>query len=208
MQLRGKEGFDPGWCFDTPVVHRPFLWERELGYFVRAFLQGYLGLKVEVDDLAPDFERLLTRALPPAANFFLHRDFQSRNLMIKNGRLRVIDFRGDVSAPWVTTGGPPHRSLRESEPGLAGRAAGPLSGPACRAAARGGPGGLYRAVPPPGPVPQPPDPGGVRLPHPGETESYFARYLPTAVGGLRRRLAEREGEFPLLEQVAASLKLG
>ena len=69
MQLQGAAGFDPSWCFDTPMVHRPFLWERECGYFVRAFLQGYLGLKMAMDDLAPDFERLLTGALPPGPNY-------------------------------------------------------------------------------------------------------------------------------------------
>ena len=45
MQLKGKEGFDSSWCFDTPMVHRPFLWERECGYFVRAFLNDYLRLE-------------------------------------------------------------------------------------------------------------------------------------------------------------------
>ena len=28
MQIKGQEGFDSSWCFDTPVLHRPFLWER------------------------------------------------------------------------------------------------------------------------------------------------------------------------------------
>ena len=32
MQIKGQEGFDSSWCFDTPVLHRPFLWERECGY--------------------------------------------------------------------------------------------------------------------------------------------------------------------------------
>ena len=131
LQVDGKEGFDPAWCFDTAVMHRPFLWERECGYFVRAYLQGYAGLKLEMDDLAPDFEHLLTRALTPAPNFFLHRDFQSRNLMIKNGRIRVIDFQGgrlgplgyDLAALLID----PYVNLK---PLLAGRTAGRLSGPA------------------------------------------------------------------------------
>ena len=99
MQLRGKEGFDSAWCFDTPVMHRPFLWERECGYFVRAFLNNYLRLQVTMEDLAPDFERLLTGALPPGPNYFLHRDFQSKNLFITGGRLRVIDFQGGRLGP-------------------------------------------------------------------------------------------------------------
>ena len=52
-----------------------------------------------MEDLAPDFERLLTGALPPGPNYFLHRDFQSRNLFITSGRLRVIDFQGGRLGP-------------------------------------------------------------------------------------------------------------
>ncbi len=209
LQIRGQEGFDPAWCFDTPVVHRPFLWERELGYFVRAFLQGYLGLEVEIDDLAPDFERLLTRALPPAPNFFLHRDFQSRNLMIKNGRLRVIDFQGgrlgplgyDVAAllidPYVNLSQAWQEELlahyldrlEERLPGVDREA---FTGQyrhlaLCRNLQILGAFGYLTRV---------------------KQKVNFARYIPAAVAGLRRRLAEREGEFPLLEQVVASLKLG
>ena len=99
MQIKGREGFDSSWCFDTPVLHRPFLWERECGYFVRAFLNNYLGLQVTMEELAPDFERLLTGALPAGPNYFLHRDFQSRNLFISGGRLRVIDFQGGRLGP-------------------------------------------------------------------------------------------------------------
>ncbi|MFZ0052473.1 MAG: hypothetical protein WAK96_11920, partial [Desulfobaccales bacterium] len=33
----------------------------------------------------------------------------------------------------------------------------------------------------------------------------FSRYIPPALVGLRRRLAERPGEFPLLEQAIAHL---
>ena len=191
------------------MVHRPFLWERELGYFVRAFLQGYLGLEVEIDELAPDFERLLTRALIAAPNFFLHRDFQSRNLMIKNGRLRVIDFQGgrlgplgyDVASllidPYVNLSpawqeellGHYLDLLQERLPGVDREA---FTGQyrhlaLCRNLQILGAFGYLTRV---------------------KQKANFARYIPTAVAGLRRRLAEREGEFPLLEQVVASLKLG
>jgi len=209
LQIRGQEGFDPAWCFDTPVVHRPFLWERECGYFVRAFLQGYLGLAVELDDLAPDFERLLTRALTPAPNFFLHRDFQSRNLMIKDGRLRLIDFQGgrlgplgyDVAAllidPYVNLSpawqeellGHYLDLLEERRPGVDREAftAQYRHLALCRNLQILGAFGYLTKV---------------------KEKVNFARYIPAAVAGLRRRLAEREGEFPLLEQVVASLQGG
>ncbi len=209
LQLRGKEGFDPAWCFDTPVVHRPFLWERELGYFVRAFLQGYLGLQVEVEGLAPDFERLLTRALPPGTNFFLHRDFQSRNLMIKNGRLRVIDFQGgrlgplgyDVAAllidPYVNL--PPGWQaellayyldlLQDRLPGVDREAFAEQYHhlALCRNLQILGAFGYLTKV---------------------KQKANFARYIPAAVAGLRQRLASRAGELPLLEKMVGSLKLG
>ena len=209
LQLRGQEGFNPAWCFDTPMVHRPFLWERECGYFVRAFLQGYLGLKVSLDDLAPDFERLLTRALTPGPNFFLHRDFQSRNLMIKNGRLRVIDFQGgrlgplgyDVAAllidPYVNLKPAWQEELlayyldllQERLPGTDREA---FTGQyrhlaLCRNLQILGAFGYLTKV---------------------KGKANFARYIPTAVAGLRQRLKARAGEFPLLEQVVNSLQLG
>jgi N-acetylmuramate 1-kinase len=56
-------------------------------------------LKMSMEGLGPDFERLLTGALPPGPNYFLHRDFQSRNLFITSGRLRVIDFQGGRLGP-------------------------------------------------------------------------------------------------------------
>ncbi len=40
LQLRGKEGFDPAWCFDTPMVHGPFCgsgsWAIRAGLICRA----------------------------------------------------------------------------------------------------------------------------------------------------------------------------
>jgi aminoglycoside/choline kinase family phosphotransferase len=205
MQIRGKEDFEPSWCFDTPAVHRPFLWERECGYFVRAFLQGYLGQEVSQVELAPDFERLLTGALPPAPQYFLHRDFQSRNLMVKDGRLRVIDFQGgrlgplgyDVAAllidPYVNLSPAWQRELLEDYLELL-RARLTVDLPAfreqyyhlalCRNLQILGAFGFLTKV---------------------KGKDGFARFIPPALAGLRRRLQERAGEFPLLEQAVAKI---
>lgn len=99
MQISGAEGFDTRYCSDTPVYDRKLMLERESGYFVEAFLQGYLGLGITWSDLAPDLERLADLAGQPAAAFFLHRDFQSRNLLVCGGRLRLIDFQGGRLGP-------------------------------------------------------------------------------------------------------------
>lgn len=99
MQVRGAGGFDTRYCFDTPVYDRKLMLERESGYFVQAFLQGYLGLEITWDELAPDFEKLATLAGEQSPTLFLHRDFQSRNLMVCKGRLRLIDFQGGRLGP-------------------------------------------------------------------------------------------------------------
>jgi N-acetylmuramate 1-kinase len=99
MQLTGTKGFAPAWCFDTPAYDANLVRERECHYFVRAFLQDYLGLEISPEELAEDFELLLQRALYPEQRFFLHRDFQSRNLMLYHDRLWLIDFQGARLGP-------------------------------------------------------------------------------------------------------------
>lgn len=201
MQVRGLEGFSTAWCFDTPVVDGPFLKERECLYFVLAFLQGYLGLKLAAIELAPDFDRLTGLAASAPDRFLLHRDFQSRNLMIKNGRLRVIDFQGarlgplgyDVAAllidPYVALAPQWQEELldyylEEMQKRVT------LDEAACRRQYRylalsrnlqilGAFGYLTKV----------------------KKKAYFSRYIPTAVASLKRRLEERPGEFPELEKV-------
>ncbi|MDT8335906.1 MAG: phosphotransferase, partial [Desulfurivibrionaceae bacterium] len=46
-----------------------------------------------------EFVELAESAAATPAGFFLHRDFQSRNLMLHNGCLRVIDFQGGRFGP-------------------------------------------------------------------------------------------------------------
>ncbi|OPX21061.1 MAG: hypothetical protein BZ151_00565 [Desulfobacca sp. 4484_104] len=99
LQIEGHQGFDPAWCFDTPAYDHKLVRERECHYFVRAFLQGFLGMAITPEHLQADFGQLLALALPPGNRYFLHRDFQSRNLMIKAGCLRLIDFQGSRLGP-------------------------------------------------------------------------------------------------------------
>ena len=99
LQVIGSQGFSPTWCFDTPAYDAALVRERECHYFVRAFLQGYLGVEISLEELTDDFNLLLERALIPEQRFFLHRDFQSRNLMVHRGRLWMIDFQGARLGP-------------------------------------------------------------------------------------------------------------
>ncbi len=99
MQVSGAQGFDAGYCFDTTKYDRKLMLERESAYFVHAFLQGCLQLDVQWEELGPEFERLADLASQQPATFFLHRDFQSRNIMVCDGRPRIIDFQGGRYGP-------------------------------------------------------------------------------------------------------------
>jgi len=98
MQLDAAKDFDPHWCWDTPRYDRQLMLERESGYFLGAFWQGLLGQPIP-DGLQAEFTELAETAMQAPSSCFLHRDFQSRNLMIKDGRVRVIDFQGGRFGP-------------------------------------------------------------------------------------------------------------
>jgi aminoglycoside/choline kinase family phosphotransferase len=99
LQVFGTPGFSAAWCFDTPEYDVDLVRHRECGYFLEAFLRGYLGLNLPPEALNEEFARLLQRALSPAQKSFLHRDFQSRNLMVHQDRLWLIDFQGARLGP-------------------------------------------------------------------------------------------------------------
>ncbi len=98
MQISGAESFNIDWCWDTPQYDKSLMLERESGYFLRAFWQGLLGKDMPVG-LLEEFAELATQAACIPADFFLHRDFQSRNIMISAGTPRFIDFQGGRRGP-------------------------------------------------------------------------------------------------------------
>ena len=99
MAFTGAKNFDPAWAYQTPSYSRELILEKECRYFVEAFLKTYLGRSVSFADLAGEFARLADRALAFGVNGFMHRDFQSRNIMIRNGTSVIIDFQGGRLGP-------------------------------------------------------------------------------------------------------------
>lgn len=94
LHYRAPDGFDPSFCFDTAVYSPDFVYERELEYFREFFLNGCLALKIGEEELQKDFLRLSEAAGVRRISWVMHRDFQSRNIMICGGRLWIIDFQG------------------------------------------------------------------------------------------------------------------
>ncbi len=99
MSQNGKQNFNPSMTFQTPAYDRELILEKECRYFQTAFLNGYLEKKLSFETVADDFFYLADMALAYAVNGFMHRDFQSRNIMIKKGRFYFIDFQGGRMGP-------------------------------------------------------------------------------------------------------------
>ncbi len=98
FQTRGRQGFNPDFCWDTQRYDRGLMLERECHYFSREFCRGYMAVSppAGVED---DFSHLVKRVGLVPADYLLHRDFQSRNLMIYQEEIKIIDFQGSRLGP-------------------------------------------------------------------------------------------------------------
>jgi aminoglycoside/choline kinase family phosphotransferase/dTDP-glucose pyrophosphorylase len=99
MAVAGARGFDPGWAWQSACFDREVVLERECRYFCERFLAGHAGVAVAFEDFRDEFERLADGIAHHAVGGFLHRDMQSRNIMIRDGRPYFIDFQGGRVGP-------------------------------------------------------------------------------------------------------------
>lgn len=99
FHARALGGFDSDWCYQTRQYDRALILERETGYFMSAFVRGYLNLSGTSSSLAAEFEALAQEALNGTEVVLMHRDFQSRNILFKDDRPRIVDFQGARPGP-------------------------------------------------------------------------------------------------------------
>jgi aminoglycoside/choline kinase family phosphotransferase len=99
IQLKGKKDFNPEWCYHTKRYDRFVMEKFESDYFLTYFLKGLHGLHQNLDKLKSSFKHLSYNASLADNDFFLHRDFQSRNLIIKGDKIGVIDWQGGRFGP-------------------------------------------------------------------------------------------------------------
>jgi aminoglycoside/choline kinase family phosphotransferase len=71
----------------------------EANYFRDAFLRRYLRLKADWPELDVPFEHLIEMASAADGRYYLHRDFQSRNIMVSDDGMAVIDWQGGRLGP-------------------------------------------------------------------------------------------------------------
>ena len=99
LQIKGAEGFHSDWCCQTERYDRRVMLQYEANYFTTAFLNGYLQLKKEWPELDGSFEYLAETASRADSSFFMHRDFQSRNIMLSRDEPGIIDWQGGRFGP-------------------------------------------------------------------------------------------------------------
>jgi aminoglycoside/choline kinase family phosphotransferase len=99
LSRNGAVQFDRNWTYQTPDYNQELILEKECRYFLEAFLNSYLNFKERFEDLQADFIALADKALQYPTMGFMHRDMQSRNIMIKGRDIYFIDFQGGRIGP-------------------------------------------------------------------------------------------------------------
>lgn len=97
IQFAGADGMDFSYCHPQAEFNsRSILWD--LNYFKYCFLKA-TGMEFQEDRLEDDFQKMADVLLRSSSATFMYRDFQSRNVMIKNGEPWLIDFQGGRKGP-------------------------------------------------------------------------------------------------------------
>ena len=98
VQFLGAQGLDFSRCYPQPAFdERTVRWD--LNYFKYCFLKA-TGIPLREDLLEDDFDRLTANLLNHRHSYaFMLRDFQSRNVMIRDGQPWIIDFQGGRFGP-------------------------------------------------------------------------------------------------------------
>lgn len=99
IQFRGAEGLDWSLCYPEPSFSGRLVMF-DLNYFKYCFLK-VSGLSFHEGRLQDDFERLRDDLLAAddCGNTFMYRDFQARNVMVRDGEPYFIDFQGGRRGP-------------------------------------------------------------------------------------------------------------
>lgn len=99
LQFRGSEQLDYSHCCpQAEMDKRAVMWD--LNYFKYCYLK-LQGADFSEPKLEDDFEQLAQDLLKVPSHTFMVRDFQSRNVMVKDGQPYFIDYQGGRKGPFL-----------------------------------------------------------------------------------------------------------
>ena len=98
FQTIGHKGLDYSKAFPTPAFDEMSIME-DLNYFKYCFLKEQEEISFNEKRLDADFQRLAKYILEAPSDFFMYRDFQSRNIMIVDNEPYFIDYQGGRKGP-------------------------------------------------------------------------------------------------------------
>ncbi|MXV38978.1 phosphotransferase [Flavobacteriaceae bacterium Ap0902] len=97
LQVATFQIIDPSKLYDSTSLDEPLIY-RDLFYFKNYFLDftptGYLQSK-----LLKDFQKLVRKVMDSHYKYFIFRDFQGRNVMIKDDKPYFIDYQDGMIGP-------------------------------------------------------------------------------------------------------------
>lgn len=99
IQFEGADGLDFSICYPEPEYSIRTVYG-DLNYFKFCFLNA-TRLEYNVAALDADFEKFAGELSSECCNAFMYRDFQARNIMLKDGEPYFIDFQGGRRGPYL-----------------------------------------------------------------------------------------------------------
>jgi aminoglycoside/choline kinase family phosphotransferase len=100
LQRRGRELADEKYLpYRIAFDRDKLMWEMD--FFLKHFLEGYRGVALapETRQALRDELEALTSELASEPRVLCHRDYHSRNLMLRDGELHIIDFQDARMGP-------------------------------------------------------------------------------------------------------------
>lgn len=98
FQIEGHQGLDYSKVYPMPCFDKPAVMD-DLDYFKYYFVKPHADIVFNETRLKAEFNRFADFIGQANNDFFMYRDFQSRNIMIDHGTPYFIDYQGGRRGP-------------------------------------------------------------------------------------------------------------